>query len=265
MKIENSTNFSKLNDKMDSMKADIERMGDTLNSHDENFVEHSRLIAELQARIATLEARQLHADQYSRKNCLRIWGLPGNCENKDLPESFLKFATSTLKVNVAVADIDNIHYLGKGTGRHVIIKFATFLAKRKVYEARRVLKGVKNEAGQFISIRPDLSPASRALLAQARQMVSDGKDGKPFSSVWVTIDGKICATQGDKRLHLTGPRDLDYGDADTAAEENSTQRRKTAAKRLASASPVDRPDTKRVNPFELLAVEETLPKTCIEN
>ncbi|KAI8518915.1 hypothetical protein Bbelb_021720 [Branchiostoma belcheri] len=261
MKTENANNFSKLNDKIDAMKSDIDRMGDVLSSHDENFVEQGRLISELQAKIAALEARQFHADQYSRKNCLRIWGLPGNYENKDLLGKFLEFSASTLKVNVAATDIDNIHYLGKGTGRHVIIKFATFLAKRKVYDARRMLKGVKNEAGQFISIRPDLSPASRSLLAQARQLVSDGKDNKTFSSVWVTMDGKIWATQGDKRLQLTGPRDLDYNesDASAAAEVNSTQRRKPAVKRLASASPDSRPETKRANPFELLATEENCP------
>ncbi|KAI8514580.1 hypothetical protein Bbelb_071710 [Branchiostoma belcheri] len=35
-------------------------------------------------------------------------------------------------------------------------------------------------------------------------------------------------------LQLTGPQDLDYSESDAAARENSTRRRRTAAKRLTS-------------------------------
>ncbi|CAH1245936.1 Hypp7610 [Branchiostoma lanceolatum] len=259
LKTENSSNFSKLSDKMDEMKSEMKRMGDSVSLHDDKLKEQARYIAELQAKIEVLETRQFDSEQYSRKNCLRVWGLPSNYDNKEILGKFLEFAKSTLKVDMSMRDIDNIHYLGKGTGRHVIVKFSTFLAKRKVYEARRVLKGVRNEDGQFISLRPDLSPASRILLAQAKQLVSsDGKDNKPFSSVWVTVEGKIWATRGDKRLHLTGPQDLDYVPAGTAGE-NSILRRKTGAKRLASTSPESRPDMKRVNVFEQLPVDETCP------
>ncbi|CAH1242673.1 Hypp6938 [Branchiostoma lanceolatum] len=73
------------------------------------------------------------------------------------------------------------------------------------------------------------------------------------------MEGKIWSAQGDKRLQLTGPQDLDNYEPVDAPGENSTHRRTTVAKRLASSSPDSRPDTKRVNVFEQLAANEPCP------
>ncbi|KAI8491206.1 hypothetical protein Bbelb_308390 [Branchiostoma belcheri] len=250
LRAENSTNFSNLNEKIDGLKSEMKSMGDVLRSHEEKIKKQEGLIKDLQGKVESLEARQFHSEQYSRKNCLRVWGMPDNYEQKDLPAKFVEFTREYLQVTILPGELDNIHYLGaKGSGRHVIVKFSTFLAKRKVYEARKALKGKKNDAGSFFSIRPDLSPASRALFHQAKQLVSNGTDNKPLTAVWVTIEGKIWATRDDRRVLLTSQQDI----ANVVPEESAQHRRKFFAKRQASRSPDLQPDIKKTNVFEPLA------------
>ncbi|CAH1245928.1 Hypp5357 [Branchiostoma lanceolatum] len=271
LKTENATNFTKLNEKIDDMKSDMKKMGDVLCGHEEKLKFQDELIKNLQEKIESLEARQFHSEQYSRKNCLRVWGFPDNYDQRELPAKFADFAQEYLHVKIMPGEIDNIHYLGaKGSRRHIIVKFSTFLAKRKVYEARKALKGKKNGAGSFISVRPDLSPASRALFHHAKQLVSNGTDNKPLSAVWVTIEGRIWATRGDRRVLLTSRQDLEQGVAadipgeqgvatDIPGEFVSQQRRKFFAKRQASQSPELQPEVKKTNVFEPLAQEVDCP------
>ena len=85
-------------------------------------------------------------EQYSRRNCLVVHGIPQTKE--DSGEAVLQVFNSQLNVWVMPYCIDRSHRLGRfqpssNKPRPVIVEFVSYETRRQVFSAKRRLKGCK--------------------------------------------------------------------------------------------------------------------------
>ena len=163
--------------------------------------------AALQAQIASMERTQQsltdeidELEQYSRRNCLVVHGLPENSDaagNENTTEAFLKVAGS-LGVHLDAGCIDRSHRMGRtspesaGTRnpRPVIVKFTSYEPRRAVFTSKRKLKGT------HIVITENLTRRRVDLLRKAR-------DSPNVEASW-TSDGRIvCLLTNGRKVTVT--------------------------------------------------------------
>ena len=116
-------------------------------------------------------------EQYSRRNCVRINGLPiGKTEQKDVMCS-VRECLEEMGVGEVEDDIDRAHRIGKPKmntksgllEQQIIIKFRSWQTRTKVYRARpRTNKATG--VGKF-AVSLDLTKRRQALLSLARGMI----------------------------------------------------------------------------------------------
>ncbi len=87
-------------------------------------------------------------EQYSRRNCLLLHGVPES--SKDTTEAAIAVFNSRLDININNEHIDRSHRLGQPRSdtdsdrpRPIIVKFASYETRRRVFTAKRKLKGTK--------------------------------------------------------------------------------------------------------------------------
>ena len=118
-------------------------------------------------------------EQYSRRNCLLLHNIP-ETSNENTDDLVMKTVNEELLEAITINEIDRSHRLGKsqaGKIRPVIVKFARYHTRNKIFRKKKLLKGK-----QF-SITESLTKRRMAELKEARE-----KHG--FHDVW-TSDGKI--------------------------------------------------------------------------
>ncbi|XP_071511909.1 uncharacterized protein [Diadema antillarum] len=157
--------------------------------------------------ITSLQRTLNDAEQYSRRNCLRLYGIPES-DHEDTDEVMLDLASKELNVKLKPEDIDRSHRIGaprpvkRGEKtkppRPIIVKFATYRVRHLVIRNRKRLKG------KHIGIEEDLTATNRNLLQKANELV---KTNSNVIAAWTT-DGRILvllkATNGGtvkKRIH----------------------------------------------------------------
>lgn len=158
---------------------------------------------ELKARLGTLEARVDTAEQYSRRNCLRIAGVPE--DSRENTDDYVIKLTGDLGVDVVLNDIDRSHRVGRprasGRPRDIIVKFVSYWMRRRVYGVRTQTK-TKGYMGVFIN--EDLTQTRSRLLRKARAMAK----AKHFQSTW-TSDGTVLVRDHSDKVHrISSDRDL---------------------------------------------------------
>ena len=119
-------------------------------------------------------------EQYSRRNCILIHGVKEE-QNEDTDNVVVKLIKDSLEEDVDLTELDRSHRIGKkksnGKARSIIVKFARYNVRRKVFYNKKKLKG-KN-----ISITESLTKFLMEKLQEARELY-DRKN------VW-TYDGRI--------------------------------------------------------------------------
>ena len=151
--------------------------------------------AALKNKVDKLEASLESAEQYSRRNCLKISGVPENID-KSTDEYVCELARA-IDVDIRVEDIDRSHRLGRpssaaeqsGRPRDIIVKFVSYRARAKFYKAR-VLTKSKGYRGVFIN--EHLTRSRGALLYEARRRVKS----RQLKSAW-SMDGAIMVKLND--------------------------------------------------------------------
>ena len=92
---------------------------------------------ELKSRVEKLENKMDAAEQYSRRNCLRVAGVPENpLEDTD---GYILSLSRAICAEVTLDDIERSHRVGpirEGQRRDIIVKFSSYRNLRKVYGAR---------------------------------------------------------------------------------------------------------------------------------
>ena len=118
-------------------------------------------------------------EQYSRQNCLLLHNIP-ETSNENTDDLVIKTVNEELLEAITINEIDGSHRLGKsqaGKIRPVIVKFARYHTRNKLFRKKKLLKGKQ------VSITESLTKRRMAELKEARE-----KHG--FHDVW-TSDGKI--------------------------------------------------------------------------
>ena len=125
-------------------------------------------------------------EQYSRRNCLRLFGCPER-EGENTDDVILDIASDLLKVNLQKDDIERSHRVGakrkKQDGstipRGIIVKFRSYRKRQEILASRRHLKGKK------MILVEDLTARNQELLKHARMH-------EKIESAW-SMDGRIIA------------------------------------------------------------------------
>lgn len=153
---------------------------------------------ELKQKVKTLEEAIDSADQYSRRNCLRITGIPAT-ENESTDEIVINLARD-IGVPLEIHDIDRSHRLGRQAfgnepsprPRDIVVKFSTYRMRAKFYKAR-VLTKSRGHRGVYVN--EHLTKARSKLLYHARCRVKS----KQLKSAW-SFDGLIFVKHPDDRV-----------------------------------------------------------------
>ena len=137
------------------------------------------------------EVDRLH--QYSRRNCLRITGVPEK-KNESTDQVVLQVFQDKLNVSLDPAAIDRSHRLGKHPQgkdkcRPLIVKFTRYNDRALVYSHKRKLKNTG------ITIKEDLTQNRLAVINAAIKKYG-------FRSTW-SRDGVICVKIKDSVHRIT--------------------------------------------------------------
>ena len=151
----------------------------------------------LTARVNALESQADQAEQYSRRNCLRISGYTED-PNEKVDDIVMKLA-SDVGSPIQLDDIDRSHRVGNPNGarrkvpRDIIVKFSTYRARAYFYKARTNLKTNGHE-GVFVN--GDLTKKRNGYLYEARKLFKRGMLQGAWSS-----DGTILVKDNENNVH----------------------------------------------------------------
>lgn len=155
----------------------------------------------LLSRVAVLERAADQAEQYSRRNNIRISGCP-ELGNEDTDNIVLKIA-SDIGSDLQLHEIDRSHRVGK-PGEHrtrprdIIVKFTSYRARQKLYKMRAALK---DKGYERTFLNEDLTQYRSKVLYEARKLVKADRAKGAWSS-----DGNILIKDYDdvvRRLSST--------------------------------------------------------------
>ena len=120
-------------------------------------------------------------EQYSRRNCLVVHGIPESETKEDCSDALLHVFNGKLNVSVAPHGIDRSHRLGRfqpssNKPRPVIVKFVSYETRRQVFSAKRRLKGTKIVVTENLTKRrSDLLNRTRAQPDVKAAWTTDGR------------------------------------------------------------------------------------------
>ena len=151
----------------------------------------------LTARVNALESQADQAEQYSRRNCLRVSGYTED-PNENSDDIVLQLA-SDIGSPIKLEDIDRSHRVGNPNStrrkvpRDIIVKFATYRTRAYFYKARTNLKTSGHE-GVFVN--EDLTKKRNGYLFEARKLVKR----KLLKGSW-SSDGTILVKDNEDYVH----------------------------------------------------------------
>lgn len=168
------------------MKKMIDPLTDRINKQDEK-------IQKLEEKNAELENTLDKMEQYSRRESVRIMGLPEGQDDK-LEEQIINIINEDLKVETPItpSDIARLHRVGTkkpSLPRPVILKFASYRVRSAVMRNKQNLK---QRSGPKLFFNEDLTQKRAKLLKDARDLKKKGK----INDVW-TKDGRIVLKRND--------------------------------------------------------------------
>lgn len=135
-------------------------------------------------------------DQYGRRMCLEISGIPGDTSDstENVQRKIIEHATKS-GATLCDADIDRCHRLGKPNGnssRKVIVKFTNSAARQRVYQARKTF-------GNGIFVQENLTRLRQQLGFEARQLVR----ARTLEKTWVAGCKVFGSVPGaNKPIHI---------------------------------------------------------------
>lgn len=168
-------------------------------------------IENMKSHINNLEYEVDNLQQYSRRNSLRIAGMPER-ENENTDNIVLKLCNEQLNVPVTSADIDRSHRVGSKPAdsrrsRAILVKFVRYRVREQVYKARSSLKHTRDFKSVYVN--EDLTHKRAILAKKARELCKDKPD--LLENTWVR-DGKIFVKEtinhGGRVKVLTAEEDL---------------------------------------------------------
>lgn len=151
-------------------------------------------------RVVELESSSESAEQYSRRNCLRLSGVPESLGED--PDQLVMDVSDAVGAGLSIQEIDRCHRIGRrrpdGKPRQIIVKFATYRSRQKLYSNRTRLR-TSDHKGVFVN--EDLTRNRSELLFQARQLVKSRK----LLGAWST-DGSVLVKVNDGSIRRINSR-----------------------------------------------------------
>lgn len=161
--------------------------------------------AKTAARVSQLETEKVKlsneidaVEQYSRRNCLIVHGVP---DTADPVTAVLDIINNKLGVPNGCESIDRCHRLGTSANssnsrpRPIIVKFTSYQVRQKVFSGKRRLKGTK------LLITENLTRRRSELLNKAKTLNN-------VTATW-TSDGRIvCLLSSGRKVSVTTVQDL---------------------------------------------------------
>lgn len=178
-------------------------------------------VAALEARTQSLEDKFDRLEQYTRRNTVRISGIPEEPTENALAKS-LDALNDIFKVTPPVdcSEIDRLHRVGPprtdGTPRNMIIKLVSYQTKRRIMDAKKNMKNapVTDKFPNPLYVNEDLTAKRSTLCWHARRYRNQGH----LKDVWTT-DGNVLV-----RTHsgtVKGVHSLAELDSAVAAQSSS--------------------------------------------
>jgi hypothetical protein len=151
----------------------------------------------LKDQISEMQVQADRAEQYSRRNCLRVSGIP-ETEKEDTDGIILKMVND-LGANLSIDEIDRTHRLGprKQVGskpRDIIIKFVSYRARQKLYNVRTSAK--TTDPYKKVYVNEALTRYRSEMFYDARKLASD----KLVEGAW-THDGQVLVRDLKRVIH----------------------------------------------------------------
>ena len=145
----------------------------------------------IQSKLDQAVAELEQANQYSRRNCVRVSGLPESPD--ELTDDAILNVAKEVGCAISLSDIDRSHRLGKpklgsqqassNKPRDIVVKFISYRARSSFMRSKSKLKDSKFKR---VFINEHLTPLRNDLFYQARQLAKM----KVIDSAW-TFDGTI--------------------------------------------------------------------------
>lgn len=156
------------------------------------------------------------SEQYSRSNCLEVWGVP-ETKNESVLE-VLRNVGSCLGFELKDSMVDTAHRLARNpnkpeASRGIIVKFCRRTDMEALRERSKVRNGFSAQNLGFNSdskvfINLSLSKDTRILWAQTRKFKEENK----YKFAWISSSGKIFVRkeEGSKAMPITDSDDLKH-------------------------------------------------------
>lgn len=178
-------------------------------------------LGQVQKELKQVILRNDELEQYSRRSCLRISGIPESA-NEDVSKVVLDIARR-VGADIKPEDIDRTHRVGvvrdrnvnrndenemadgrrfiRDKGREIIIKFNNYNARLKMLKGRASLREQKAN----IYINEDLTKTRKDLAFECRRLLK----AKFITKTWVYNGNVYCQDRSNNKVRVTSLEDLD--------------------------------------------------------
>ena len=201
---------SKFNELTEKLRGDMKKelkdlITTALKERDEEIVKLKSTVSMLQEHVNNLkhtqEGRIDELEQYGRRLCLRIDGIPTE-ENQTSSDVFDVVCKKVKECGAAIPtnNIDRAYRIGKvlesrdgeKSTQSIIVRFTTFRHRTLFYKARKKLKN-------NVRVKLDLTKRRYAILREAINLVEE-KDGVNFVYADINCRLKVRFTNGVERF-----------------------------------------------------------------
>ena len=176
-----------------SIKTSLNSLSQKFHDLDKDLKAKDKKISELEKHVNSLEIENKtlsemidDQEQYSRRNCLLLYGVDEE-DVEDSDQKIIEVIAGEMDIHLIEEDPDCTHRIERksdGKSRPIIIKFARYNVRKKIYSNKKKLKG-KN-----VMITESLTTARVKLLKEAQSKYS-------VKNVWTT-DGRIFLNVGNR-------------------------------------------------------------------
>ena len=182
---------------------------ESMNSINSNFDQFTQLVKEWDDRIMDLDVRLLECEQYTRRECVVISGIPENIKGPGELEATVLRILQSLKIYIAGYDISAVHRLGFSKDprypSRVIVKFINRKIANLCFERKEWLPDLRNSLGMNIRFHESLAQLNQESLRLCTWLKSNGQIHDHFSRNGYC---KIVATANDKPVKVPHPEFL---------------------------------------------------------
>ena len=188
---------------MQGLKGEIQLLQSSVKSLTDENKSLKDQNASLQSQVLAIGRDSEELEQYTRRNSVRITGIPEAAGEST--DALVLDLSKEMKSDITTSDIDRSHRVGPvkdNQSRPIIVKFATYNARRRFFGSRKSLK--ENPGRRQVFVNEDLTRARNNLLYQARRLTKASK----LAGAWSTDGNIFIKTHAGSRIRITNDRDL---------------------------------------------------------